>query len=56
MVFCGIDIGTTNAKGIALDSKGTVLSRVTLSNPVGFVDVFCYKDFADMMDRFRFVW
>ncbi len=53
MVFCGIDIGTTNAKGIALDRKGNVLSRVTIANPDGCADVFWYRHFADVMDKFQ---
>ncbi len=53
MVFCGIDIGTTNAKGIILDQRGDVLSRVTIANPDGCADVFWYRHFAAVMDKFQ---
>lgn len=53
MLFCGIDIGTTNTKGIVLDEKGDVLSSVCISNPEMSTEVFWFKYFAITMDKFQ---
>jgi len=34
MLFCGIDLGTTNTKAVILDEDLTVLDKITLSLPV----------------------
>ncbi|MBN2210079.1 MAG: hypothetical protein JW709_01670 [Sedimentisphaerales bacterium] len=52
MVFCGIDIGSTNAKGILLDQKGDILSRISIPNPSPTKKVFWYDYFAFIMNHF----
>jgi len=51
MVFCGIDIGTTNTKGVLLDQKGVLLSRITITNPRDSAEVFWYTQFCKIMNR-----
>lgn len=50
-VFCGIDLGTTNSKGIVLDEKGNILSIITMRNPSDTKKVFWYDYFEMIMDQ-----
>ena len=54
MVFCGIDIGTTNTKAVALGGDGQVLDEVALSAPAGAgaAEAYWYQHFSRVMDYF----
>jgi len=52
MVFCGIDIGTTNTKAIVLDEDGRVIDETTLAAPIAQGDVYWYEHFRRIMDHF----
>lgn len=53
MVFCGIDVGTTNMKGIVLDERGEILSSISIANPDASDGVFWYENFEKAMDKFK---
>jgi sugar (pentulose or hexulose) kinase len=50
MFFCGIDIGTTNTKGVLLDQEGDLLSRISIPNPKDSAGVFWYTQFCKIMN------
>ena len=55
MVFCGIDIGTTNTKAVLIDSDGILLDRVSIvekSPQAGIETVVWHKHFCDIFDYF----
>ncbi len=53
MVFCGVDIGTTSTKAVALDRDGQVLDDVAFSAPSGDGnEVHWYEHFCRVMDHF----
>jgi gluconokinase len=55
MVFCGVDIGTTNTKAVVLDSAGQVMDEVTLPAPACAGEgreVYWYEHFSRVLDFF----
>ena len=55
MVFCGIDIGTTNIKGVLIDAEGKLVDRVSMRARSAQNDIktSCwYKRFCDILDHF----
>jgi gluconokinase len=55
MVFCGIDIGTTNTKAVVLGADGQVLEEVTFLAPKGTegaTEAYWYQHFCRVMDHF----
>jgi sugar (pentulose or hexulose) kinase len=46
MIFCGIDIGTTNTKAVLIDSEGALIDRVSLddelSKTTNWYEHFCF--------------
>lgn len=55
MVFCGIDIGTTSTKAIALDGDGQVIDKVTVSasgGPRDTAGVYWHDHFSRALDFF----
>ncbi len=55
MIFCGIDIGTTNTKAVVLDGDGQVLEETTLPAPAttgAAGKAYWYAHFCRVMDYF----
>ena len=55
MVFCGIDIGTSNTKGVLLDVDGGVLDRITISSQDQTAAQW-YGHFRKVLDYFTANW
>ncbi len=51
MIFCGIDIGTTSTKAVALDCDGRVVDEVALPAPA-VREVYWHEHFRQVMDAF----
>ena len=52
MVFCGIDIGTTNTKAVVLDCEGNLLDRVNIAAQDQRDAKTWYEHFCRVMDYF----
>ncbi len=53
MLFCGVDIGTTSTKAVALDPDGQVLDEVTFPTPTGNeANPYWHDHFCRVMDYF----
>jgi len=57
MVFCGIDIGTTNTKAVLLDSDGVLLDSLTISSQpdtdiIGKTKILWYDHFTRVLNKF----
>lgn len=53
MIFCGIDIGTTNTKGILLDRFGKIIAKGGLANPEDPNRVYWFDQFCHVLDIFK---
>ncbi len=51
MIFCGIDIGTTSTKAVALDRDGRVLDETSLPAPAAG-EVYWHEHFCRVLDFF----
>ena len=51
MLFCGLDIGTTNVKGVVLSDHGTLLAKVSVSGQTSGNRGDWYRLFVEAMDR-----
>jgi len=55
MIFCGIDIGTTNTKAVLIDSNGVLIDRANIAAEppqVGTETVGWYEHFCGIFDHF----
>jgi len=52
MVFCGIDIGTTNTKAVVLNSEGNLLDRVNIAAENQRDAKTWYEHFCQVLDYF----
>ena len=55
MIFCGIDIGTTNTKAILIDSEGGLLDRANITverSDSGVETANWYEHFCGIFDYF----
>ena len=52
MIFCGLDIGTTNTKAVLLNLDGRLLSSVSIPSETTETGVMWYKHFSECLDRF----
>ena len=55
MIFCGIDIGTTNTKAVLIDSNGELIDRLGIAaglTEAGVEVVDWYEHFCDIFDYF----
>ena len=55
MIFCGIDIGTTNTKAVLIDSDGQLIDRANINverSDAGVETAYWYEHFCDIFDYF----
>jgi len=53
MIFCGIDIGTTNTKAVLIDSNDRLIDRVSIVAPQTDIEaVSWYEHFCGVFDYF----
>lgn len=52
MIYCGIDIGTTNTKAVLIDSGGVLIDTANISADFGAESVGWYESFCGIFDYF----